>query len=234
MSGILYGIGVGPGDPALMTVKARELLKALKVLAVPVKSAGEVSTALTIIKDCISLEDKTILKLEFPMEHSRAAMERSHLAAAEKICKILAQGEDAALITLGDVSVYSTCSYVLEKVRACGYKTEIVPGIPSFCDGAARAGLPLMQGHENLAVISGIRGREALNQVLDDFDNVVIMKAGGKMALIAGLLEERGLLDHSVVISNAGMENAYIGPVDIKRTYSYFTTVIVKKGGAVR
>ncbi|MBS5521452.1 MAG: precorrin-2 C(20)-methyltransferase [Clostridiales bacterium] len=232
MSGILYGIGVGPGDPGLLTLKAQSLLNAAKVLAVPVKKKGMSSTALGIVEQVIQTKGKTIIELEFPMEHSRAAMEKSHTAAAGKICEILEQGTDVVLITLGDVSVYSTCTYVLKKVKAHGYKTEIVPGIPSFCSGAARAGISLVEGHENMAVVSGIKGKEAIEAVLDQFDNVVLMKAGAKMELIAELLDERNMLNAATVLSNIGMEDEYIGPVAKERGYGYFTTVIIKKGRA--
>ena len=230
MSGILYGIGVGPGDPQLLTLKAHSLLRSSRVIAVPVKKKGMASTALGIIENIISIEDKKVLELEFPMEHSREALEQSHLAAAREICGVLDTGEDVMLITLGDVSIYSTCTYVLRKVRKQGYKTEIVPGIPSFCSGAARAGLSLVEGHENMAVISGIKGRESIENVLDQFDNIVLMKAGGKLPVIGQLLEERQLLSGATVLSNVGMEDEYIGPVDIGQSYGYFTTVIIKKG----
>ena len=232
MSGILYGIGVGPGDPGLLTLKAKEVLERVLVIAVPVKKYGEESTALNIIKPVVSLEHKNLVELEFPMEHSHTAMENSHTAAAETLCGLLDQGLDVALITLGDVSIYSTCTYVLKKVRAANYKTEIIPGIPSFCAGAALADISLAEGHENLAVISSIRGQAAVEKVLDDFDNVVMMKAGRQMPMITDVLESRGLLESATVLVNAGMPGQYIGPPDKMRDYGYFTTLVVKKGGS--
>lgn len=231
MSGILYGVGVGPGDPGMLTLKAKEILEQDLVIAAPVKRYGEESTALNIIKPVVCMDQKEILNLEFPMEHSRAAMEASHEAAAKKICSLLDDGRDVALITLGDVSIYSTCTYVLKKVRAAGYETVIIPGIPSFCQGAALAGISLAEGHENLAVISSIRGREAVEKVLDDFDNVVMMKAGRQIPMITDVLTDRGLEGAATVISNAGMPGQYIGPLDDRREYGYFTTLVVKKGG---
>lgn len=230
MSGTLYGIGVGPGDSGLLTLRAKSLLEGPGVLAVPVKKAGADSTALGIVAKVMDIKDKNILELEFPMEHSRSALEKSHSAAADAVCELLDRGDNVMLITLGDVSVYSTCTYVLKKVRERGYKTEIIPGIPSFCSGAAKAGLSLVEGHENMAVVSGIKGGEDIAKVLDLFENVIIMKAAGKLPLIAGLLEERGLLSGTTVLSNVGMDDEYIGPVDLTRDYGYFTTLIIKKG----
>lgn len=234
MGGILYGIGVGPGDPQLLTLRAKTLLENAKVLAVPVKKQGAQSTALGIIKQVIDIENKTVMELEFPMEHSRDALEMSHSAAADKIAQTLDLGTDVMLITLGDVSVYSTCTYVLKKIRERGYKTEIIPGIPSFCSGAAKAGLSLVEGHENMAVISGVKDRTAIEKALDVFENIVLMKAGARMPLVFDILGSKDLLDTATVISNIGMEDEYIGPVDVNRSYGYFTTVIIKKGRSKR
>lgn len=231
MSGILYGVGVGPGDPKLLTLKAKEVLEGVSVIAVPVKKSGEESTALNIIKPVVNVAHKELVELEFPMEHSHTAMENSHSAAAARLRGLLDEGKDVALITLGDVSIYSTCTYVLKKIRAAGYETQIIPGIPSFCAGAALAGISLAEGHENLAVISSIRGQAAVEKFLDDFDNVVMMKAGRQMPMITGVLESRELLERATVLSNAGMPGQYIGPPDTSRDYGYFTTLVVKKGG---
>ena len=234
MAGKLYGVGVGPGDVELLTMKAYRLLRDTGVIAVPIKKKGEESTALAIIRKVINLEEKEIIRLEFPMEHTGNALEKSHHLAAQRLCRILEKGRDVVLITLGDVSLYSTCSYVLWRVREHGYEIEMVPGVPSFCDAAARAGIPLAQGHEDLAVLSASNQREPLECALDHFENVVIMKAGSRMPLIVEILQERELMDRSWAAENIGMENETIGRPDPERSYGYFTTVIVKKGGIHR
>lgn len=229
MAGKLYGIGIGPGDPKLLTLKAYELLSRADIVAVPVKKYGEESTAQNIIRQVIDLENKTIVPLEFPMAHSRELLKDSHLKAAAKIAGYLEQGQDVMLITLGDVSVYSTCTYVLRYVEAMGYDTCIVPGIPSFCGGAALAKVPLVEGHENMAVISSIKGIHTFEDALDRFETVVLMKAGRRMDDIGRILKEKGLDDKTTVISNASMENEYIGPMDEEKEYGYFTTLIIKR-----
>lgn len=230
MSGILYGIGVGPGDGQLLTIRAYRLLTGAKVIAVPVKKYGESSRALNIIRETVDVAGKTIVELEFPMARQKSVLEESHKIAARKISAWLDQGEDVMLITLGDVSVYSTCTYVLDKIRQMGYPIRIIPGIPSFCSGAALAGLSLAEGDEKLAVLSSLGESSEIEKILDDFDNVVLMKAGRQMENIEKILEEKGLLKNATVICNAGMEDMYIGPVDGSREYGYFTTLIVKKG----
>ena len=229
MSGKLYGIGIGPGDPQLLTLRAYKLLSQAQVIAVPVKKLGEESTAQNIIRQAVDLKDKTIVALEFPMAHSKEILKESHLKAAARISGYLEQGRDVMLITLGDVSVYSTCTYVLRYVEAMGYETCIVPGIPSFCSGAALAKLPLVEGHENMAVISSIKGTKALEEALDRFETVVVMKAGRHMNDLCRILKERELVDNTTVISNAGMENQYIGPVVSEKNFGYFTTLIIKQ-----
>ena len=229
MSGKLYGIGIGPGDPQLLTLRAYKLLSQAQVIAVPVKKLGEESTAQNIIRQAVDLKDKTIVALEFPMAHSKEILKESHLKAAARISGYLEQGRDVMLITLGDVSVYSTCTYVLRYVEAMGYESCIVPGIPSFCSGAALAKLPLVEGHENMAVISSIKGTKTLEEALDRFETVVVMKAGRHMNDLCRILKERELVDNTTVISNAGMENQYIGPVVSEKNFGYFTTLIIKQ-----
>ena len=166
MSGKLYGIGIGPGDPQLLTLRAYKLLSQAQVIAVPVKKLGEESTAQNIIRQAVDLKDKTIVALEFPMAHSKEILKESHLKAAARISGYLDQGRDVMLITLGDVSVYSTCTYVLRYVEAMGYETCIVPGIPSFrAISESLAKLPLVEGHENMAVITSIKGQRPLRRL---------------------------------------------------------------------
>jgi precorrin-2/cobalt-factor-2 C20-methyltransferase len=156
-------------------------------------------------------------------------------AAAEAIVRELEKGDDVAMITLGDISVYSTFMYTGGYVRGRGFRTETVPGIPSFCSGASLAGIPLVMGDEGLAIVPAVRGNPLVGRALDLFDNVVVMKAGRELDTLARLLEERGIpADGATVVSNAGMEGEYIGPLDASRDHGYFTTVIVKKGGAGR
>lgn len=231
MSGILYGIGVGPGDGELLTLKAKKILDTVTVIAVPVKKKGEDSTALKIIRQVVDLSHKDIYFFEFPMSADRQLVRAGHEAAAQKITDLLDAGKDVALITLGDVSIYSTCAYVLKMVVRSGYQTQIIPGIPSFCSGAALAGLPLVEGRETMAIVPLFSGVDSVKTALDHFDNVVIMKAGSQIHALYEVLMQQGLLDRATVICNAGMEDEYIGPVDIKRSYGYFTTLIVKKGG---
>lgn len=230
MAGKLYGIGVGPGDAGLLTLKAKEVLENTKVIACPVKEPGEKSTALSIIAQVIDLSEKEIIEVVFKMAKDKAVRQQCRKEAAQLLTEFLDRDMDIAMITLGDVSVYSTYTYVNQMVHQLGYDTEIIPGIPSFCSGAALAQVSLVEGNESLGVISSLKGTSSLEAMLDRFDNLVVMKAGSHMKEIADILEARHLLEHTTVLSNVGMADAYIGPMDTARDYGYFTTLIIKRG----
>ncbi len=231
MKGKLYGIGVGPGNPDLMTLRAKELLEKSAVIAYPVKKLGEEGVALEIIKKRVDISGKQIVELLFSMDPNDEVRKKCRADAMEQVCKLLDEGKDIAMVTLGDVAVYSTYMYIDRDIRSRGYETEVVPGIPSFCHGAALARLPLMIGEESVAVVSlAKRNNENAEKVLDAVDNLVIMKAFASIPAIVEMLKARNIpLGNATVMSNVGMPDEYIGPLDPSREYGYFTTVLIKK-----
>ena len=231
MKGKLYGIGVGPGNPDLMTLRAKELLEKAEVIAYPVKKLGEEGVALNIISQRVDVKGKEIVELLFSMNPDDEVRKKCRAEAMEKICGLLDQGKDIAMVTLGDVAVYSTYMYIDRDIQARGYETEVVPGIPSFCHGAALARLPLMIGEESVAVVSlAKRNNENAEKVLDAVDNLVIMKAFASIPAIVEMLNKRNIpLANATVMSNIGMEDEYLGPLEPNREYGYFTTVLIKK-----
>lgn len=181
MKGKLYGIGVGPGDPELLTLKAKRILDEADIIAVPVKEAGEESTALEIIRPVVELEHKHLLEVIFRMAKDKEERKKCRAAACEQLTAELSRGRNIAMITLGDVSVYSTYMYVNQYVAEHGFETEIIPGIPpSQRSGAAR--LPLMEGNESLVIVPSVQAEQQVEEAIAHYDNVVIMKAGGSMA----------------------------------------------------
>ena len=231
MKGKLYGIGVGPGNPDLMTLRAKELLEKAQVIAYPVKKLGEEGVALNIISQRVDIKGKEVVELLFSMNPDDEVRKKCRAEAMEKICGLLDEGKDIAMVTLGDVSVYSTYMYIDRDIQKRGYETEVVPGIPSFCHGAALARLPLMIGEESVAVVSlAKRNNENAEKVLDAVDNLVIMKAFASIPAIVEMLNKRNIpLENATVMSNIGMEDEYLGPLDPNREYGYFTTVLIKK-----
>ena len=152
--GIFYGVGVGPGDPELLTVKAINVLTACPVLACPQTKSGEM-LALNIVRGAMDVSGKEILPLRFAMSRDKAVQQAAHQEAAEAVCRFLAAGKDVAMPNLGDVSIYSTYCYLMELVKARGFATRMVPGVPSFCAVAARLGISLTEMNAPLHIVPG-------------------------------------------------------------------------------
>lgn len=222
-----YSVGVGAGDGSYITLGALRALEKADIIAVPVKKSGEKSTALEIIRKEFDTDKKEILELEFPMSSDDKTRQLSRGAAAEKIISALDNGKNIAMITLGDVSVYSTCSYVHKAVKDAGHEMEIIPGITSFCAAADKAQISLCEGNESVAIIPSLKSAN-LEKYIDDFDTIVIMKAGKDTDTIYNILKRHGLEHNAVVSSCIGMENELIEPIQRHKEYGYFTTIIVK------
>ncbi len=222
-----YSVGVGAGDGSYITLGALRALETADIIAVPVKKSGEKSTALEIIRKEFDTGKKEILELEFSMKPDTKTRQNSRQISAEKIVSALNNGENIAMITLGDVSVYSTCSYVHKAVKDAGHEIEIIPGITSFCAAADKAQISLCEGNESVAIIPSLKSAN-LEKYIDDFDTIVIMKAGKDTDAIYDILKRHGLQNNAIVSSCVGMENELIEPIQKDKEYGYFTTVIVK------
>lgn len=229
MTGILYGIGIGPGDPSLVTFGAKEILEKADRICIPVKKKGEESKAFEIVKQVISIrKEQTIEEVVFAMKKDRKEQEKGWNEAKEQIKNYLDQGEDIAIITLGDVSIYSTAFYVCERIKQMGYEVKFQAGVPSFCAGASLLGISLVEGRESLTVIPAIVDEEHLREKIQLSDQIVLMKAGNKIKEIRHFVEQEGNIT-AYVLSNIGLEGEYIGKLDGNREYGYLTTVILKK-----
>ena len=136
--GTLYAVGVGPGKAGHLTLLAAETLRACPVIAAP-RTGGGHMLALEIAQKAVPLADKTVLPLDFAMKRGEAERESAYAAAERALCAVLDAGQDIALVNLGDVSIYASGQYLLERIRQKGYAAVMVPGIPSFCAAAARS-----------------------------------------------------------------------------------------------
>jgi precorrin-2/cobalt-factor-2 C20-methyltransferase len=229
MKGKLYGVSVGPGDPELLTIKAKRTIEECDVIAYPARVPKERSIALEIVKGAVDISDKRVCELIFEMSSDKAVRRSNYNDSIAKITSMLDNGDNVSMITLGDVSVYSTFMRVGKDLEKRGYEIVVIPGVPSFCDGAARAKIPLMIGTEGLAVVPAAEDSDLFKAAIDEFDNVVIMKAYNSIGKISEKVESLSETADVWVVSNVGMEDQYIGPLDKNRKYGYFTTVIVKK-----
>ena len=139
--GVFYAVSVGPGDPELLTRQACRVLEACDIIAAPRMKSGRM-LALDIAAGAVDMQGKTILPLDFTMERSEAVREDSYRMAAAAIEAELSAGRDVAMVNLGDVSVYATAYYILERIRADGFETVMCPGVTSFCAVAADIARP--------------------------------------------------------------------------------------------
>ena len=224
--GILYGVGVGPGDPELLTLKAVRILKEADVVAVPDKGSGE-KTAGKIVSAFVP--EEKMLYCPTPMVRDAQKLDEGYTAIARRICGLLGEGKTVAFITLGDPTVYSTYIYVHRKVLSAGYEARLVPGVPSFCAVAARLNTSLCEGAQRLLIVPASHPSE---DCLDVPANKVFMKAGRGLEQLVGQLAQRGQLEQAALVANCGMEGErVVAPLTAGTDGAgYFSIVLVKEG----
>ena len=225
--GTLYGLGVGPGDPELLTLKAVRILREADVIAVPDKGSGE-KTAFRIVQEYVA--DKTILTCVTPMVRDQAVLDAAHDQIAADICALLEDGKNVAFITLGDPTVYATYMYIHRRVLSRGYEAVLVPGVPSFCAVAARLNTSLCEQSQRLLIVPA--SHKDMEDCLNVDANLVFMKAGREIGALKEKLAEHGLLEHASLVANCGMEGEQVWEhfADMPENTGYFSVVLVKKG----
>lgn len=232
-TGTLYGIGVGPGDPELITVKAVRILKQVA----RVFAAASTTNSHSLAEKTISpyLRDGTpIVRLNFPMTRDRAVLSEAWKGNARSILDAVETGEDVALITLGDPMTYSTFGYMMGTLSRMKPELPIrvVPGVTSFQAASAAAGWVLAEGEESLTVVSGALGAERLKEVIEHTDNVVILKVYRHYGEILQTLKELNLTQKSVMVSRCGLADERIlwNLTDrLEGTPPYLSLLLVKK-----
>lgn len=227
ITGVFYGVGIGPGDPELITVKAVHILQRCPVIAAPRTANGNM-LALDIARQAVDLEGKTILPLDFTMAPDPADRQGAHRAAADAIARELAAGRDVAMLNLGDVALFSTFGHLKKRLAAQGFDTVMVPGVPSFCAVAARLRETLTDGDTPLHVLTAADAD--LDKALGLPGTKVLMKSG-RTAKVRQVLEEQGLLDHAALVTNCGLPGEAVCPglEGAPDRAGYFSTIVVKE-----
>ena len=225
--GTLYGVSIGPGEPELITLKAMNIISNSKYIATPHTGTGD-SLALSIVSQAIDLSDKEIMKLEFPMTKDKDVLAKSHEEAASAIADVLDTWNDVAMLNLGDVTIYSTFAYTMDKLLEKDYNVEVIPGVTSFCASASKLKIGLTTMNEPLHIIpaTGIDLREALQMP----GSKVLMKIGKSMPKLIEVLKELNLENNVYAVENCGLENEriYNNLDEFDGNMGYFTIVIVK------
>jgi precorrin-2/cobalt-factor-2 C20-methyltransferase len=228
MTGKLYGVGVGPGDPELMTLKAVRIIRECDVIAVPDTGDNEM-TALSIAQKALpEISCKKIISLALPMSRDPKLLAASHTRAANQVTRLLLDGCNVAFLTLGDPTVYSTYMYVHKIVLEMDGQAEIVPGVPSFCAAAARLGISLAEGGEALHILPG--SYQGISEGLDLAGTKVLMKTGKSFEKLKLELESKGMLKRAKMVQRCGMkgERVFDDLAQAEAEASYFSIIIVK------
>lgn len=229
MNGKLFGLGVGPGDSELLTLKALRLIKESEVIAVPGNDIKQ-SVAYQIVKGAYAgLDEKILIPVAMPMTKDPAVLEANHKKAADDVEFYLKQGQQVAFLTLGDPTVYSTYLYVHKRILERGYEAEIVSGITSFCAVAARLNMGLVEMAEPLHVIPATYKAEEMDEILKLPGTKVLMKTGRKMKQVRESILRSG--QQAVMIENCGMESEKIceSAEKIPESAGYYSLIIVKE-----
>jgi len=246
MTGTLYGVGTGPGDPELMTLKAVRIVRECDIIAVPISNRDITSKPIIwnvhnddvrhALAGCIAYQialsnipemaDKPVLALPMPMSKDKKELSRIHDAGAEAVADLLQQGRNVCFLTLGDPTVYSTYLYVHKRIQEMGYPAEIVSGVPSFCSVAAGMGIGLVENKDALHVIPSSYG---IKEALELSGTKVLMKAGKKMAQVKKEIRETN--QKFYMMENCGMpeEKKYTDIEQVPDETSYFALIILKE-----
>lgn len=233
MIGTLYGLGVGPGDPELITVKAFRKLKESPVIAYPKKQKGSKSYAQKIIDVYFSANEKDMLGLVFPMTKDPAILERKWTETVERVWEKLQEGKDVAFVTEGDPMLYSTFIHMMRLMqeRHPEAPIQVIPGISSINGAASRLGIPLADGDEHVAIVPAREDYETMKKVLMENDCVIFIKVAKVIDFMVGLLKELDLLEKASVVTKVTSDEEIIWKAsELERAdLQYLTLMVVRK-----
>ena len=232
-TGTLYGIGVGPGDPDLITIKATKILNQVDIVFAAASTKNNHSLTVNIAREHIPV-DATVIRLKFPMTRDKDETRSAWKQHAQTIINALENGRDVAFLTLGDAMTYSTFGYIVKHISTSAphLKIETIPGISSYQAAAARLNTPLVEGEESLMVVSGAKGGNRLREMAAKPENVVFLKAYRNVKDITNAIKESGSYQECVGIKNCGHEDEEIIPnIEAlnKQAPNYWTLIIAKK-----
>ena len=231
--GAFYGVGVGPGDPELLTVRAHRLLEKVGVVCFTQLDNGAPSFALEVVRQLLS-GDAEMLPITIPSDSSPVPHETWH-EAATRIGARLRAGRDVAFITEGDPMLYSEFPHLIEHVRddnIDGLSVEVVPGVPSVMAAAASAGVPLVNQGQRLAILPEVYGIDDLREASTNYDTIVLMDINPNLMRDLAHRESLGLAGYAIYVRQASTASERVIH-DISNLtdedYDYFSLLIIKR-----
>ena len=231
--GCLYGVGVGPGDPELLTLKALRVLQQSPVICTPQSETSGDSYALEIVRDFLDADKQETMRFTFPTDDAEGAA-GVWQRAAEDIAGILLQGRDVAFITEGDPMLYSTFAYILQDIASAHPEipVEIVPGVSSVMAAAASAAIPLVTHGQRLAILPAVYGIDDLREAIANYDTIVLMKVNRTLLSALANLETLGLAGKGIYVRRASTPGERVVN-DLRQLtdedLDYFSLLIIRK-----
>lgn len=226
MNGIFYGVGVGPGDPELMTLQAVRILKECDIIVVPGKDRTKCLAYQIASQAVTELEDKTIIEAEFPMTKDLGVLEEKYEKVMTMILPYLKAGENVAMLTIGDPSIYSTYIYVQNRVKAYDIETKLICGITSFCAASAALNMSLVEREEPLHIYPASYD---IKEAMAMSGTKIFMKSASKFGSVIKQLEDSSC--EISMVENCGLENErrIKGIEHFPEESSYYTIIIAKE-----
>lgn len=231
MTGTVYGIGVGPGDPELLTIKAVKAIEKADIIIAPKTEKKEGSVALDIAKPYLK-KDVRIVYQVFPMVKRFAEDTGAWEKNKQEILGFLREGKNVAFLTLGDAMFFSTYIYVFRLLEKEGVPIETVPGIPAFIAIGSHLGWPIVEGDDILSIIPSTADEEKIKKVMAVSDNIVLMKVYKNFPEIVKLLEENDMLESSVMVSRCGLpDEERIDDIRARKDQpvNYLSTILARR-----
>jgi len=232
MDNAFYGVGVGPGDKELVTLKAINIIKNADIIFKPVKEEGAFSVAFDIIEEYI--DKQKIIELIFPMVNDQEIRKNYHLKNVDIIKKNYNKGKNCVFVTIGDPTVYATYMYLVKELKQYNINIITIPGITSFTNILSVINEPIALDNESFGIYPMDKDENKINQMIDCHNNIVFMKVYRNREFLYKILKKRGFENKIVIASNIGKENEEISyNIEdlLNENLSYFTTVILKKDG---
>lgn len=227
-AGVLYGVGLGPGAPDLMTLRAARLIEGASAVAYPTL-AGSESFARSIAADLIAPNVREIV-MDVPMSVERGPAQAAYDKGAAEIAAVLDAGQDVVCLCEGDPFFYGSFMYLFARLSE-EYRVEVVPGVTSVTACAARAGMPLAARNERLTVLPGPLPEDELRARIEGAESVVIMKVGRHLPKIRGVIDALGLTNDAVYVERATLAEEVVLPLaDAPEKAPYFSMILLTKG----